>query len=96
MKFAIVVVLAVIAITIYIIGMRWCRKVEEIAFNKGVCPECGGELKCVDTDSLGSRYWVCENRYSKEKPCGYECWISYKVDKDKIMEIKKQNNNIES
>lgn len=89
MRFAIVVVLAVIAITICIIGMRWCRKVEEIEFNKGVCPECGGELKCVDTDSSGSRYWICENRYSNEKPCGYECWISYNVDKEKIKNINK-------
>ena len=89
MKFVTVVLLSVIATTIYLVTMRWLRNVDKIEFNDGVCPDCGGKLKCDDMDSMGSRHWICENRYSKEKPCGYECWISYNVDKEKIKELNK-------
>lgn len=89
MKFVTVVFLSVIAATIYIATTRWLRNVDKVEFNNGVCPYCGGELKCNDMDSMGSRHWVCENRYLKEEPCDYECWISYNVDKEKIKEINK-------
>lgn len=89
MKFVMVVLLSVIATIIYIITMRWLRNIDKIEFNDGVCPYCCGELKCEDIDSTGSRHWICENRYSEKKPCGYECWISYNVDKEKIKNINK-------
>lgn len=57
-------------------GCLWCRSHEKSAFNNGVCPHCGGELRLFDCTSQGDRGYKCDR-------CHYHCWCSYNVDKVK-------------
>lgn len=61
-------------------GTTWAYLSDKKDYNKGKCPKCGKSLKCKDTDSQGGRWYVCTDRYNKENPCDYDCWISYSVD----------------
>lgn len=72
-------VAVVIAIVFPIIGIR----LEKKAFNGGVCPLCGRNLRLFDFDSQGGRGYKCEY-------CGYHTWVSYNcVDKKFREEIFK-------
>jgi ssDNA-binding Zn-finger/Zn-ribbon topoisomerase 1 len=62
-------------------GTIWAYLSDKRNYNKGVCPKCGKPLKCIDMDSQGGRWYACADRYDKESPCDYDCWISYDVDK---------------
>ena len=73
-------IFSVAFIIFYISGMTLAYFSDKKDFNKGKCPKCGKPLKCIDTDSQGGRWYVCTDRYKKENPCDYNCWISYNVD----------------
>lgn len=47
---------------------------EKRIFNNGICPYCKTKLKYFDTDSQGSRGYICNN-------CGYNAWIVFSFDK---------------
>ena len=46
-------------------------------YNGGICPKCGHALRYFDTASDGSRGYICDE-------CGYDAWVSYDLDKDRI------------
>ena len=46
------------------------RRNEKKSYNKGICKECGTELRHFDNDSQGARGYVCDN-------CQHTVWVSY-------------------
>ena len=81
MVMKIILLIIFIAFIIFgVSGITWAYCSEKKNYNKGICPKCGKPLKCIDVDSHGGRWYVCTDRYDKEKPCHYDCWVSYDVD----------------
>ena len=66
----VVVFVALIAagILVALVGIH----MESRAYNNGVCPVCGHELRHFTTDSKGPRGYFC-------KDCGYVVWVSYSI-----------------
>ena len=67
LEFAICIVVGVV---IFISMMMLGIYLESRAYNKGICPECGDNLRNFDTDSQGGRGYCCDK-------CGYNTWVSY-------------------
>jgi tRNA(Ile2) C34 agmatinyltransferase TiaS len=65
-----------LATTMFVSMMALGIHLEKKGFNKGKCPECGGNLKQFDVDSHGGRGYCCHK-------CNYHTWVSYNcVDKN--------------
>lgn len=43
---------------------------EKKAWNNGICPNCGHELRLFGRDSQGGDGWTCDK-------CDYTTWVSY-------------------
>lgn len=71
MKILIQLFVLILLLVIFGIGILKCRKGERKDWNKGICPQCGKQLKCFDIDSQGGEGWCCND-------CRYYTWVSYK------------------
>ena len=65
--------IAICVIAIFVIVLPMCylfSRIEAKAWNKGICPNCGKELKHFADDSQGGHGWCCDE-------CDYYTWVSY-------------------
>lgn len=64
----IIIIIALVALFIIALFLAWYY--EYRSFNNGVCPKCGGKFTHFDTDSHGSRGYICEH-------CNHITWVGY-------------------
>lgn len=75
-----------IVLGLFILILAFARLREKKSWNYGYCPDCGNEWQHFDNDSQGGRGYKCTS-------CGKHIWISYNVDKLKLIKVKNDKKN---
>jgi hypothetical protein len=65
----------VVLLVIYLAGSflltRWCKRVEEEDFGKGVCLYCGSKLRKFEESRHGARVYCCDL-------CHRNVWVHFR------------------